>query len=76
MSTYLTPRWSQYGMFLRTASAVPSYQVVSSAERLLGREDLDESAVELVKPVRLTDVAIQAHRHELREHEDALQSPR
>ena len=44
----------------------------SSVERLLGGEDFDEAAAEVVEAVRAADVAVQAHRLELREHVDLV----
>ena len=39
--------------------------------RLLGREDLDESAGEAIEPVGVRDVTVERGRVELRQHEDA-----
>ena len=40
---------------------------------LLGGQDLDEAAAEVVEAVRAADVPVQADRDELREHVDAVQ---
>ena len=51
---------------------VPVVPVVGLVDRLLGGQDLDEAAAEVVEAVRAADVAVQAHRLELREHVDLV----
>ena len=45
--------------------------VIGFAHRLLGGEDFDETAAELVEPIRAADVPVQARGLELREDVDA-----
>ena len=54
---------------------MPWYQsclLVRLLHRLLGGQDFDEAAAEIVEAVRAADVAVQAHRLELREHVDLV----
>ena len=51
---------------------VPVALVVVFVHRLLGGEDFDEAAAEVVEAVGAADVAVQAHRLKLREHVDPV----
>ena len=46
--------------------------VTSRGRRFLSREQFDESATEVVELISVVDVVVKAHRHELRQHEDAI----
>ncbi len=51
---------------------IPVVLVVGLVHRLLGGEDFDEAAAEIVEAIRAADVAVQARRLELREHVDLV----